>query len=74
MIDTTFVKSTVVSNLFLASYINIEEGVREMADRPSLNWLTDPGVFAENRLSAHSDHVYYETMEEAISAAPNIRT
>ncbi|MFX3661632.1 MAG: glycoside hydrolase family 2 TIM barrel-domain containing protein [Ectobacillus sp.] len=32
---------------------------------PSLSWLTDLNVFAVNRLPAHSDHLYYETMEEA---------
>ncbi|MGM0877918.1 MAG: glycoside hydrolase family 2 TIM barrel-domain containing protein [Bacillota bacterium] len=37
---------------------------------PDINWLTDLNVFAVNRLPAHSDHVYYETMEEAKSAAP----
>ena len=25
---------------------------------PELNWLTDPTVFAVNRLDAHSDHVW----------------
>ncbi|WP_374717575.1 glycoside hydrolase family 2 TIM barrel-domain containing protein [Neobacillus sp.] len=37
---------------------------------PSLNWLSDVHVFAVNRVPAHSDHVYYETMEEARKAAP----
>ncbi|MFD1954514.1 glycoside hydrolase family 2 TIM barrel-domain containing protein [Paenibacillus thailandensis] len=32
---------------------------------PSLSWLTDPGVFAVNRLPAYSDHRYYETAAEA---------
>jgi len=35
------------------------------ADKPDLAWLADPGVFAVNRLPAHSDHKYYETREEA---------
>jgi beta-galactosidase len=35
---------------------------------PTINWLTDVSVFAVNRLPAHSDHLYYETMEEAKSA------
>ena len=26
---------------------------------PSLHWLTDPTVFAVNRLPAHSDHVAF---------------
>lgn len=37
---------------------------------PDINWLTDLNVFAVNRLPAHSNHVYYKTMEEARSAAP----
>lgn len=37
---------------------------------PTTNWLTDLNVFAVNRLQAHSDHRYYETMDEAKSAAP----
>ncbi|MDN3017281.1 glycoside hydrolase family 2 TIM barrel-domain containing protein [Paenibacillus sp. BSR1-1] len=37
---------------------------------PSLDWLTDLNVFAVNRLPAHSDHYFYETMEEAKNAAP----
>ncbi|WP_313892311.1 glycoside hydrolase family 2 TIM barrel-domain containing protein [Psychrobacillus sp.] len=32
---------------------------------PSLDWLTDVNVFAVNRVPAHSDHLYYATMEEA---------
>ncbi|PLR79065.1 beta-galactosidase [Bacillus sp. V3-13] len=37
---------------------------------PSLSWLTDLNVFAVNRLPAHSDHQYYETIEQARNAAP----
>lgn len=37
---------------------------------PTIDWLTDLNVFAVNRLPAHSDHPYYETMEEARNAAP----
>ena len=33
--------------------------------QPSLDWLADPTVFAVNRVKAHSDHRYYETVEEA---------
>ncbi|MCD7036005.1 DUF4981 domain-containing protein [Metabacillus sp. GX 13764] len=36
-----------------------------MTNIPSINWLTDLTKFAVNRLPAHSDHRYYETMEEA---------
>lgn len=35
---------------------------------PSIDWLTDLNVFAVNRVPAHSDHVYYATMEEAKEA------
>lgn len=31
-----------------------------------LEWLSYPEVFAVNRKPAHSDHFYYETMEEAV--------
>ncbi|AOZ92399.1 glycoside hydrolase family 2 TIM barrel-domain containing protein [Paenibacillus crassostreae] len=31
----------------------------------NLGWLSDLSVYAVNRLAAHSDHRYYETMEEA---------
>jgi len=41
-----------------------------MKTAPSLNWLTDVNVYAVNRLPAHSDHVYYETMEEARKGTP----
>lgn len=36
-----------------------------MTNIPSLSWLADLNVYAVNRLPAHSDHVYYETMEDA---------
>lgn len=32
---------------------------------PSLDWLVDTSVFAVNRVPAHSDHVYYETLDQA---------
>ncbi|MFL0267008.1 glycoside hydrolase family 2 TIM barrel-domain containing protein [Candidatus Clostridium radicumherbarum] len=32
---------------------------------PSTAWLSDPSIFAVNRLEPHSDHKYYLTMEEA---------
>ncbi|WP_053375346.1 glycoside hydrolase family 2 TIM barrel-domain containing protein [Paenibacillus sp. FJAT-27812] len=38
--------------------------------KPSINWLTDVSVFAVNRLQAHSDHRYYESIEEAAAFAP----
>lgn len=41
-----------------------------MTIAPKLGWLTDLNVFSVNRLPAHSDHLYYEKMEEAQSAAP----
>lgn len=37
---------------------------------PNLNWLAQLDKFAVNRLPAHSDHRYYETMDEAKSAGP----
>ncbi|WHZ03677.1 glycoside hydrolase family 2 TIM barrel-domain containing protein [Neobacillus sp. YX16] len=41
-----------------------------MTTAPKLGWLTDLNVFSVNRLPAHSDHLYYEKMEEAQSVAP----
>lgn len=29
-----------------------------------LKWLEDPGVFQVNRLDAHSDHAFYETVAQ----------
>ncbi|WP_462412930.1 beta-galactosidase, LacZ type [Neobacillus sp. Marseille-QA0830] len=37
---------------------------------PTIDWLTDVNVFAVNRVPAHSDHEYYESVEEAQSGAP----
>lgn len=34
-------------------------------ENPSIDWLSDPLVFAVNRIPAHSDHKFYETIEEA---------
>ncbi|WP_407271332.1 glycoside hydrolase family 2 TIM barrel-domain containing protein [Radiobacillus sp. PE A8.2] len=36
----------------------------------SIDWLSDVSVFAVNRIPAHSDHVYYETLTEASSNKP----
>ena len=45
-----------------------------MNDRkPELCWLTDPTVFAVNRLDAHSDHVCYRTEEEAENGRSSLR-
>ncbi|WHY01231.1 glycoside hydrolase family 2 TIM barrel-domain containing protein [Neobacillus sp. DY30] len=41
-----------------------------MTTTPSIDWLKDVNVFAVNRVPAHSDHVYYETLAEAKSASP----
>ena len=38
--------------------------------KPNISWLTDVSIFAVNRLLAHSDHRYYESIEEAEAAAP----
>jgi beta-galactosidase len=35
------------------------------ATSASLDWLSDPAVFAVNRLPAHSDHKYYASLAEA---------
>ena len=39
----------------------------------SLSWLTDPTVFAVNRLPAHSDHCCYRTREELAAGASSLR-
>ncbi|MFC0300544.1 glycoside hydrolase family 2 TIM barrel-domain containing protein [Virgibacillus soli] len=36
-----------------------------MMSKPSLDWLSDLNTFAVNRLKAHSDHKYYQSMVEA---------
>lgn len=41
-----------------------------MTTNPNINWLSDINVFAVNRVPAHSDHVYYETLEEARTGGP----
>lgn len=38
-----------------------------VANEPKLTWLEEPEVFAVNRKEAHSDHVYYEHVEEMMS-------
>ena len=43
------------------------------AKEPKLCWLTDPTVFAVNRLDAHSDHVAYRTPEEAAARRSSLR-
>lgn len=43
-------------------------------NNPSIDWLSDLHTFAVNRLPAHSDHTYYNRMEEAEQFAPmNLR-
>lgn len=39
------------------------------AEKESLLWLTDPRVFAVNRIDAHSDHIVYPNVEEALLGA-----
>lgn len=41
--------------------------------KPELRWLTDPTVFAVNRLDAHSDHICYRTAEEAATGRTSLR-
>ncbi|HTG69224.1 MAG TPA: glycoside hydrolase family 2 TIM barrel-domain containing protein [Candidatus Udaeobacter sp.] len=38
--------------------------------KPNISWLADVSIFAVNRLPAHSDHRYYESLEEAEATAP----
>ncbi|WP_040949531.1 glycoside hydrolase family 2 TIM barrel-domain containing protein [Gorillibacterium massiliense] len=38
-----------------------------MAQKPSLDWLTDVSVFRVNRLDAHADFRFYATIEEALA-------
>ena len=40
---------------------------------PDLRWLTDPTVFAVNRLDAHSDHLCCRTAEEAAAGRSSLR-
>ena len=35
------------------------------ANEASLLWLSDPEIFEVNRKAAHSDHLYYETAQQA---------
>ena len=35
------------------------------ANHAEISWLSNPEVFAVNRKNAHSDHLYYETLEQA---------
>ena len=42
------------------------------ATKPELGWLTDPRVFAVNRLKAHSDHICYRTLEEAAAGRSSL--
>ncbi|WP_226643148.1 glycoside hydrolase family 2 TIM barrel-domain containing protein [Mesobacillus subterraneus] len=41
-----------------------------MKTNPKIEWLSDVQVFAVNRVPAHSDHEYFETVEEAKSGKP----
>lgn len=43
------------------------------AQRPDLDWLTDPRVFAVNRLPAHSDHHFYLTAADAAAGEDRLR-
>ena len=40
------------------------------ANHPELSWLSDPEIFEVNRKRPHSDHFYYETLQEAEAEAP----
>ena len=39
---------------------------------PELRWLSDPTVFAVNRLDAHSDHLCCRTLDEAESGLTSV--
>lgn len=43
------------------------------ANEAKLSWLSDPQVFAVNRLDAHSDHEYYENEEEMSTGDMSLR-
>ena len=32
---------------------------------PKIEWLENPEIFRVNRIDAHSDHLYFETLQEA---------
>ena len=38
----------------------------------SISWLTDPTVYAVNRLPAHSDHRFYRSLPELASGASSL--
>ena len=38
--------------------------------KPELSWLSDPEIFAVNRKPAHSDHTYYQSVQEAEAQGP----
>ena len=38
-----------------------------------LEWLTDPRVFRVNRLDAHSDHHFYENLEDMRQGRETLR-
>ena len=40
---------------------------------PELRWLSDPTVFAVNRLDAHSDHLCCRTLDEAERGLTSLR-
>ena len=39
----------------------------------NLNWLTDPTVFAVNRLDAHADHIAYRSADEVLLGESSLR-
>lgn len=43
------------------------------ADHRDLSWLEDPEVFGVNREDAHSDHVWYESLEEMETGEMRLR-
>lgn len=41
------------------------KGIHMKINKPNLDWLSDPTVFAVNRLKAHSDHTWYDDYDDA---------
>lgn len=61
------------------SFIMIDSGKKGKGEksmrvfRASLDWLENPEVYAVNRMKAHSDHSFYEDLEEAGNGQMSLR-
>src|SRR5699024_10960969 len=49
---------------------SMEGELIEVEKQVKTEWLSNLDVFAVNRVAAHSDHSYYDTMEEARLTGP----